>query len=119
MNIKQKRLAFLNDEISFRNLNNRSTTGAGGISCLYGGIGCAIGRRIEDKELCRTLDNHLKSWISKDTLIFALLPADLKELGIDFLAKMQRLHDDSSNWTAEGLSDFGRDEINQIKSLYC
>ncbi len=119
--IKQKRLAFLDDTAGFYNSNNRCVTDAGG--CRYylkGKSGCAIGRHIEDKKLCQEFDSNFEFMTGvSDESIFEKLPDDLKELGVGFLAQIQILHDIRSNWDENGLSEMGNQKYESIKNEYC
>lgn len=74
--------------------------------------GCAIGRKIP-LSIAKYLDRHH----SNDSLkqIFHLLPEELQKLGLDFLQKIQLLHDVNAHWNSEGLSEKGIKYINQIK----
>ncbi len=113
--LKQKRIKVLNDTISFFNSENRCTED--NTRCTYylaGKSGCAIGRLIEDKQLCVTLDGMISPGVSNER-VFNMLPKKIKELGIDFLYELQKLHDYSYNWCIEGLSDNGKDSVDEIK----
>ena len=69
-------------------------------------LGCAIGRHILDKGLCKKLDNMSNGSVILDE-VFELLPDNLKELGKNFLFEIQKLHDNKYNWNADGLSEKG------------
>lgn len=118
MTLKEKRLAFLNDTVAFYNSNNRSVKHG---HCLYhnpdDGNSCAIGMRIEDKRLCAKFDSLTDSGVSEE-FVFNLLPSDLKLLGQEFLYNIQKLHDCSSNWEDEGLSEYGKVEVIKIISRF-
>ena len=118
-----KQLAFLNETCSHFNLSNRSTTDEYG--CQYYPAhdeteGCAIGRKIADKDLCKKLDNNFKNEFKNPTTsvkhkeIFDLLPSELKELGQSFLQAIQGLHDTEHYWTLEGLSNDGKTRKEEI-----
>lgn len=118
--LQQKQLAFLEDTIKHYNLNNRSSNDGG--QCTYlpfhdKTLGCAIGRHIEDKELCKKLDSLRCPGVSSvDT--FDLLPDNLKELSRLFLVHIQSLHDGFENWNDDGLSKTGIERVRIIKELY-
>jgi hypothetical protein len=108
MTLKEKQLAFLEDTVQHYNANNRSSNSN---ECSYAPaheytLGCAIGRHIEDKELCRNLDLKPESGVSYIP-IFNELPQELRDLGIGFLTQLQTLHDREENWDEEGLTDLG------------
>lgn len=119
--ITKRRLEVLNDTINHYNLNNRSNKG---YDCTYspaheGSEGCAVGRLIKDKELCKTLDirpddgnGSCVKWI------FDKLPEDVKFLGKNFLRDLQNLHDNILNWTETGLSNTGAEEVKIIRKKF-
>lgn len=115
--VNKKRLELLNETISFYNSNNRCV--ADNLSsCLYhkeGSAGCAIGRYIEDKELCVKLDN-MGSVSNKE--VFDLLPKKLTILGQGFLSSIQGLHDDKECWEEDGLSEEGKKRVISIKGTF-
>lgn len=113
-NIKQRQLHVLEDTCNHFNINNRSVKNT---RCVYGGVGCAIGRLIENKSLCEFLDTCAPSTISNKN-VFEKIPESLQELGIEFLRELQLLHDDSANWYIAGLNDRGlASRINIIKNF--
>lgn len=119
--VKQKRRAVLDDTVNHFNSKNRSVSdpGAGKMKvCLYSGVGCAIGRLIEDKDLCARLDTHPQASVGRDE-IFCQLPQELQELGKEFLNKLQRLHDDSTNWQEDGPSPMGYTAADAIRLTFC
>ncbi len=96
--------------------------------CVYyaeGKQGCAIGRLIADKDLCRRLDKEKPSQNGVfRPRIFEQLPEEVKAYSQSLLGKLQELHDNSSNWDEEGLSDDGQEEVDQIlkeveEGLHC
>jgi hypothetical protein len=122
--LKAKRLEFLNETISFYTSENRCIDDNG--NCKYyfeGKPGCAIGRHIEDKELCKNLDSNLPDTffggasVSYD-YIFNELPAHLKILGKEFLHMVQQLHDNADNWDINGITIHGDKSINEIKRKF-
>ncbi len=113
--IKQKQLRILNETINNFNSTNRCVTENG--SCNYyleGKQGCAIGRLIEDKELCKKLDKLDYGGVSYHN-VFDLLPDELKELTKGFLSDLQNLHDESECWNETGLTNRGLNRVGGIK----
>lgn len=116
MTLIEKQRAFLDETIAFYNSTNRGTSEGGG--CKYyveGKEGCAIGRKIADKELCKKLDKSKNGSGIGLEWVFCQLPTDLQELGQDFLKAVQLLHDDSNNWNETGLSGVGTHKANLIR----
>lgn len=118
LQIKQK--LFLNETVAHFNLTNRSYDEKSYL-CLYAGIGCAIGRKIDDKQLCAEFDslcdNQIDSSVNNNTVFFKL-PKELQELGQDFLYTIQKLHDDAGNWSINGISEYGLMNYNSIVDKY-
>lgn len=120
MKTKEDKIALLEETAAFFNSGNRST-GPDGHSCLYWSPsnqeGCAIGRLIKDKELCKKLDGEFKddSSVGSDE-VFARLPIEIQEYGQVFLAELQALHDYHPNWDRDGLSQFGKNKVSSIKA---
>lgn len=120
--LQKKQLAFLEETASFYTLKNRCVT-ENGLFCKYfleGKPGCAIGRHIEDKELCQKFDKQVfgDSFYVSEIHIFSRLPTHLQELGEHFLLEVQKLHDISRNWTNEGPSEEGKEAIALIKEQF-
>lgn len=120
--LEQKRLAVLEDTISYFNLSTRNTNKHG--TCKYLSKhtktqGCAIGRLIADKELCEELDNlgEIVCGVGHDN-VFNRLPSNLKELGKPFLLELQLLHDNPYFWNDIGLSVEGILKANNIKNIF-
>jgi len=96
-------------------------------TCTYLGtkksLGCAIGSRIKDKELCKKLDNYLSTGVNNIS-IFAQLPKLLKSLGQDFLIEIQDLHDTDVYWkknennTFSQLTIAGKMQVDSIRNNY-
>jgi hypothetical protein len=126
--ISERREAFLEDTLAYFSVDpekrrcTRNNDGTG--FCSYSPAtvqktetseGCAIGRhlppelQLELDEVQGTVGN-LEVWL--------LIPAELKELGRDFLADVQLLHDTSRHWTAGGLSDSGKQYVEEIRMDY-
>lgn len=119
--LKTERLKFLQETIEFFNLTNRCVgPDNGNNGCLYfkeGTEGCAIGRKIEDKELCKIFDAY-PNGAPVGGKVFALLPLELQKYGPDFLDHIQNLHDDERNWDNQGLSKFGENKVLYIKEYH-
>lgn len=117
--LQVKQLAFLNDEIGHFNSTNRSVRHDG--MCTYSGVGCALGRHIQDKDLCARLDAGIKHedavGVGNDE-VFALMPDNLKELGQSFLSDAQSLHDCDSCWNETGLTVDGVEKVERIKARH-
>jgi hypothetical protein len=113
--IQESRLQILDWEKDNRNINNRSTNECS--LCSYAGpIGCAIGRLVVDKDLCRTMDQMDDSAAAA---IFYMLPGNVQELGEDFLSIIQDFHDATINWDEDGLTSRGMERYDYIKMNYC
>jgi hypothetical protein len=115
--LKELRLEFLNETINFFNSTNRSFKNKGCHYYLEGKDGCAIGRKITDKDLCRELDKMLDSSVS-NIEVFESLPMELKILGMTFLKKVQLLHDIGTHWDEHGISESGKQYVNEIKEFF-
>ncbi len=116
--LKQKQLKVLNDTIKAFNSTNRCTDEKG--SCKYYVVnkqGCAIGRLIEDKELCKELDVRPNCGVSDDNT-FHKLPLQLQDLTQDFLVELQNIHDCASCWDENGLTDIGYSRVKYIKTKF-
>ncbi len=118
--LKEKQLKVLNDTVAIYNKNNRSIIDG---KCLYfmeGTIGCAVGRLIADKELCKQLDGLDNGETTGVGVVFDKLPSDVKQLGVDFLKELQNLHDDvyTRYWDDNGLSIKGVEFVERIKQVF-
>jgi len=114
MKTKEDKLKLLEETAQFYNTGNRSVIR---ISCRYflpNKPGCAIGRLIADKKLCRKLDVFSDG--SSVRAVFSYLPEDLKNYGVNFLEMLQELHDRESNWTETGLSALGLRHVEKMKA---
>lgn len=106
-------MAFFVDMLGHYNSTNRGIKKGmsyGGNACSYV-AGCAIGRKIEDKALCATLDAQGDSSADK---VFDMLPLDLQKLGKEFLADVQGVHDSFDNWNETGLTSEGEIEARNV-----
>ncbi len=121
--LQKRRLKFLNDTVDFYKQNHRCLK-KGTKSCLYVStkngktIGCAIGRHIRSKKLCRVLDE-----LGGVPSVFARLPKPLKYYGEDFLDNIQNLHDISINWNnpthkLKTLTEDGVRTVAKIKLMF-
>lgn len=116
MKTKEQKIALLEETTNFFNSQNRCRDKIDG-GCKYymkGLNGCAIGRLIEDKELCKELDKMEGTEVS-NIKIFELLPENLQEYGQSFLVELQKLHDTEYYWNDEGLSLAGEVFKKQMK----
>jgi hypothetical protein len=112
--IQQRRLEILEWERDNRNFNNRSYEKYKG--CTYSGeVGCAVGRLIEDKDLCAELDKSPEPQVMDQ---FYNFPKNVQELGWAFLSDLQNLHDNPYNWDDIGLSPSGLYVWNNIVEKY-
>lgn len=133
--LKEKQLRVLNETVLAYNNKTRSVN-ASGSECFYykeGTQGCAIGRLIANKELCKKLDiKHINEDNAKKkfgltnyyptdvSTIFNRLPNDVKQLTKNFLRMLQILHDDDGKryWTDTGISDLGLQYVGTIKNEF-
>lgn len=111
---KEQMLEYLIEVAKAYNSTNRAEVSGACKYFLEGTEGCAVGRRIKDKELCMKMDCNGESMVSSDTT-YNMLPDELKIYSKGFLRSLQRLHDDTENWNATGLSEFGAKTVEQIK----
>jgi hypothetical protein len=89
--------------------------------CVYGSSekspGCAIGRHLT-KENAIKLDDCVTT-ASVDVVISSAelrcyLPDWMLKMDVQFLSKIQVLHDAARNWTLLGISQDGTDNVNKI-----
>ncbi len=123
--IKQRRLEFLDETVAFysedtsrRALQNRA--------CKYrtdDGKKCAIGRVIPDELYTPAIDalkNSSVYYIIDNPNLCYIIPLSIRELGANFLFKVQRFHDMDHYWgPVSGLTSDGLNEYNAIKLEYC
>lgn len=97
----KKAFNFITDTLLHFNSTNRGFDNEK-TECSYVS-GCAIGRHIEDKELCKELD-LLGSINSEENLdgVVPLLPEKLQEIPHNVLYNMQNLHDNADLWDETG-----------------
>ena len=76
---------------------------------------------IDDKELCKQLDVQIddngNTLFTDASGVFHKLPVDVQELGLRFLQRLQKLHDDvfKQYWDDKGITEKGLSLINEIK----
>jgi hypothetical protein len=113
MNLDERRFAFLKETVLFYNSRNRATNWRNG--CIYAATetspGCAIGRFIPPDG---KFDLQKVCGIEKAIRIGNQLPDWMMEMGIDFLADVQSLHDVADCWNDSGLSARGKEEVMDI-----
>lgn len=124
--LKQKQLRILTETASAYIKDTRSITSGG--QCVYfkeGTQGCAVGRLIADKELCKKLDakfdeNGKLNTTTSAKGVFDRLPQDVQELGVEFLTRLQGLHDDLNEryWDDLGLTEDGKVYVESIKRTF-
>ena len=122
--IKQRRLVILEDTVNHYTLKNRAKDGNHlfGFLCVYSPVegiseGCAIGRMIADKDVCRKMD-EIKACID-EKILREFIPQEVLELGITFLADLQQLHDKQIYWQNTGLTKEGVEWVEKLKIEYC
>ncbi len=120
---KDKRAFFKDLTLSFTSLTRSVIKARAGEheKCRYykaGTDGCAIGRHIKDKALCRRLDRAAArgSNASVDIdWVFDELSPELQAYEKAFLRLMQRFHDFAPYWNETGLSEKGQLRASQIR----
>lgn len=117
--VKNAQRAFLADTVAFYHTGNRCVFGG---ACRYSATssspGCAIGRHVPDKELCRQWDSSGKVELVSSRAVFLRLPPGLQVLGSSFLRAIQRFHDTERYWDSDGLSFLGRSGLDCLKRAY-
>ncbi len=106
MKTKQEKINLIRETAAFFNSNNRCVDQRG--TCKYyreDKAGCAIGRLIKNKKLCKRLDRRDMTEVR---YVFESFPNYLKEYGWAFLSDLQELHDTTSNWNKKGLTVGGK-----------
>lgn len=120
--LQKQQLAFLEETVEFYQKNPRSKQGD---KCLYYHptlAGCAIGRHIPNKDICRNLDG-VGGINRMSNTSYRLIPWSLRKLGKVFLSQMQDFHDSNDNWEhpknltgkVETLTYEGNSKIDLIK----
>lgn len=118
---KQKMLEVLEETASYYNLTNRSMVNS---SCAYVGDQncCAVGRLLPEELLEMIVrrdyntDSDVETICSKIEGIGSFFQE--QELPVEFLLKLQDLHDIDRHWTLNGLSDKGYDYVASIKQQF-
>jgi len=112
--IRNAQTAFLRDTVAFFHSGNRAMM-VNTSECCYEPTacspGCAIGRHMPNKEICASLHdgvNSLKRYGGE--WVFG----PLLTLGLDFLADVQYLHDQSRFWDGCGMNEEGYSEVIRI-----
>jgi len=121
--LKSKRLAVLESTLNYFTISNRSVVRTmNRRTCQYAPIegvseGCAVGRLIKDKDLCKRLDDNGKDGMSATVVVdvWEQLPKSVQELGLQFLSELQILHDSDIFWCNEGLNKEGQKALARIK----
>lgn len=112
--IKNAQTAFLRDTVQFYNSGNRAMRPETTV-CVYEPTefspGCAIGRHLPNKKLCRSLCGTVDTVCRNG---WGDVFGSLLVLGVGFLNRVQRLHDNYTYWDGCGLAPYGRAEVSQI-----
>lgn len=122
---REQMLDYVNEVANTYNSTNRASKvipatedkpeSSGGCYYFFEGTqGCAIGRRIPDKELCKTLDKQDATGVGNNA-VYNLLPDNLKIYTKSFLSDIQSLHDYAENWIPTGLSVMGTKNVERLK----
>ena len=121
--IKEKQLALLNETVEYYSADPVGRRCVGERRCAYSPIklgledtseGCAIGRKIT-AELAEEFDAEIGDSSVSNRYIFDRLPEELKELTVQFLEVIQYLHDSDNSWDGKGLTQIGKERVEQIK----
>lgn len=120
---KEEMIEYLDEIKNSYNFDNRARTeNSNGFSksCFYfkedaNGQGCAVGRRIKDKKLCKRLDSKFHNKSVASWQVWDILPKYITRFGIGFLCDIQSFHDTNDNWVENGLSDAGKERYTFIK----
>lgn len=93
-------------------------------TCFYDGSrntevesqGCAIGR-ILPKELAKQLDDEYTfgSKLSDVVDVYHLLPIEIQDYGVQFLSRLQQIHDANDYWDGNGLTEAGKIAVQRFK----
>lgn len=123
MDIKQKRLEFLNETVAYysEDVTRRSKSmtycyydgkNAGGCT----GEGCAIGRKLTPEKRAYLDKEYPNQSVSS---VIDELPEYMQDMGVSFLRDIQGLHDNDSFWSEKGLTEGGKLLVESIKKKYC
>ena len=121
-------LELLNDTIAYYSVNPAERRCQANGSCCYSpktnyiptSDGCAIGRHLDGdvKEKFDFRGGSIYS-IKKNVLeLFALAPQWMQDMHIYFLQDIQGLHDNPDYWNETGLSEEGKERVDEIKKRF-
>ena len=112
----QKQLLFFNETVEFYSKDPKNLRAFKNNRCVYcpteTSPGCAIGRHVEDKEFLAQNEGT-----SVHGLFDVLPDRDLKELGRNFLQRVQRIHDAHEYWDETGLTELGKKGVREVIKL--
>jgi hypothetical protein len=138
---KERMSALLDGTVEHFNMENRCLDGQ---KCFYippddTSTGCAIGRHlpVRHKKLAGELDDAFNNPVKLRRLLggnpantnvkylFDLfekrglnVPLVFKGMTVNFLMKIQQLHDDPSHWNTDGISECGERVVKKLKLEY-
>jgi hypothetical protein len=121
--IKQFQLELLNDTINHFNSNNRAVIVMfSEIKCVYSStnnsVGCGIGKHLTE-DLAAEMDNkHPSSIFDLFDEYYTEFPDIIKYSGKQFCHQIQLLHDNEENWDKNGLSEEGKERVEEIKLMF-
>lgn len=117
--VSKTRQELLENTINHFNSENRGVDPNSPAVCVYycdtNNKKCAIGIEVNKKTAMALLRENLPVHYNGS---FYLLPKRLQNMGKRFLEAIQRLHDESKNWTETGLSLTGKTIAEDIKKQY-
>lgn len=123
--LKRSQLAFLNKTIKHFNSTNRSIDlTKNEIQCVYYHPkfgGCAIGIHVPidvRKKLDQVEPEEEVGMSILNDEIFSMIPMKMQKLGQNFLSEIQSLHDIKMNWNENGLTEFGKNNVQIIKQSF-
>lgn len=118
LELKQKQLAFLEETIAYYSSDTSRRAIMKSKQCMYrttDGKKCAIGRHIPDELYASRMET--KRCAHSD--VWPAIPPELQDLGREFLAGVQILHDDSDYWNDKtGLTHAGNVKVATLKQMY-
>jgi len=103
------KLEYLGAVIDWYSENTRSVDIFGDCQYEHRGHYCAIGLMMKHGD---AIDPEFESTSVKDLPEDIIQSLDIQDL--DFLVKVQNLHDDDVNWCVKGLTDCGLDTVDKI-----
>jgi hypothetical protein len=126
--LQQRMKAFLDDTVEYYSADpigrrSRNTADFNG-SCKYDPAkagkadtseGCAIGRHMTPEQKAVADHNKGVGSSSVNELPVHLIPEKLRDMPIEFLRRVQSLHDSDHHWDANGLSSLGRSVLLRIR----